>query len=169
MIAGLGDIVKWASILGLTSSTGPIPPEFIPPGGRYVPTLVLISGLTSASVVLDSASQPLASFVGNSKDAGGEIDCTVRLLITTDGSGGLCSLTISNPIPANFTTTGQAQIVGQPSIVQTLGSVGNTGSGNNNNLTAVTSSNAGVLFTFEAAQINTSYYIDVSWKYEIQS
>ena len=166
MIGGYADIFKWATILGLVSSTGPIPPILVPPGGLWLPTLTPVQGITSAQVVLDTDGiNPLAKFLGNSKDPGGILECTLKLDITVDANDVQRQLEISIPPETivTFETLGQAEICGLPSIVIAPGAQGNTASGWNGNLTAIVGEDS-VLFAFETAQVSTRYFVDLSFK-----
>jgi len=133
-------------------------------GGFYLPELNIIQGLTSASIVIDEG-DPVTSYSGF---AGSVVYSSVKLEIKSDGSGDQCQLVIANPVTSNFTKLGQAKILGSPSIVKTPGGVGNNGSGWNGNLTADIPT-GGILFSFEVSELNTTYFIDVSWSSRIQS
>jgi hypothetical protein len=164
MIGGFADMLKWSSILGLTSSSGPIPPEFIPPAGNFTPSVVLFNHVSAATGVS-------GTYLGNVNEAGGVIDVSQSLLVTSDGSGDICELTIATPLHANFTSTSQAIATSDPQIIiqGQQDTPGNIGTGTGTNLLSNTSGSGAIDFYFEGALPNTQYLINMSYKYTIQS
>lgn len=137
-----------------------------PPEGRYSPVITLIQGLFSVSVVIDTdGTTELADYSANSAQPSGFITCRITFNIATDGSVVQRRFRFSPPISSNFTTVGQARICGLPSIVKNPGTEGNTACGWNGNLTSDPTTKD-ILFSFETSELLTTYYIDLSFRYE---
>lgn len=140
--------------------TPPTPPV-VPPGVIFTTSIVLFDNVDAAAGVTNGS-----SYTGNTSASGGLLTVVNRVLVTTDGSGLECKITVEPPIFTDFTNVLDARILGQPSIVlaSAVTSPGNTGSGWNGILRANTSTN-GVDFYFECSQTNTQYAIDFTYTY----
>lgn len=133
--------------------------------GRYTPSITLIQGLTSASVVLDTDDSPLADYSANSALPGAFITTRITFQITTNSSSVQRRFRFTPPIASNFTTLGQARICGLPSIVKNPGTENNTACGWNGNLTSDTAT-GDIYFAFETSELSATYYIDLMFRYE---
>lgn len=137
-----------------------------PIDGRYSPVITLIQGLFSVSVVIDTdGTTELADYSANSAQPSVFITCRITFNVQTDGSLVQRQFRFSPPISSNFTTVGQARICGLPSIVKNPGTEGNTACGWNGNLTSDPTTKD-ILFSFETSELLTTYYIDLSFRYE---
>lgn len=133
------------------------------------PTDGIFTPVITASTGLLDASGENGLYSANSTTPGSVVEVTMRLLVKTDSSGSNCTLTINTPIPVNFTDFFQVEICGNPLIVEDTPDedTGNIGSGWGKSLRAVGGNS--IYFVFEAANTSTIYYVNLSYKCQIQA
>lgn len=130
-----------------------------PVEGVFTPVIVDYTNLTAASALS-------GSYVG--QPGGKLITVHQRFYVLSDGSSENAALLFQTPLTANFTDAAQAWVMGQPAIVPNIVDVstGNIGAGAHRLLN--TTASEIVYFEFETATINTNYYIDMTYQYQIQ-
>lgn len=131
------------------------------PAGTFTPIFSNLLGI-SGDIALVSASY----FCSNPRP-GGIIISSAQFVLTSDSSGDLMSLDMTDAVPTNFTDQFNAQLIGF-SIVKTadIGNVGTIGSGWENLLVA--KNGGGTTLTLEGATVDTEYLVNVTWFSNIQ-
>ena len=155
------DFYKWVKIFKLVSSSGPIPPAYVPPGGIFMPTITPAGGIASIGF-------GRAKYFGNLNGTNGVITAVVNFRALADASNNLMQAQVTNPILANFSNAAQAQITSFTIIkTSSINAVGGIGHGCFHDLYA--ESGAGVRLIFEGAQPSVEYTINAAWTYQIQA